>query len=145
MGGGTDWVCLGWGSSTLDFLFAKTVDFCYLRDVTRRSTRYKRYFIGISARRGGVNFPNEVERVFASENRRKGSPFGAGHPPQGNTPPVTAAPSQGRRGDGRSCTALVTCQETRLSSCTGKGGWSIGYGRLVSVHAEGRKHAVGGS
>lgn len=56
--------------------------------------------------------------------------------------PRSAAPLQGRRGDGRLCTALVTCQETRLSSCTGKSGWSTADGRLVSADVDGRKLAV---
>ena len=98
---------------------------------------------------GGNHFPDEMERVFASENRRKGSPFkgvllaSLGAPLKGMIPP-TASSLAGRRGECRFSRAMVMFAETRLSSEAGKGGGSIGYGRLLSVHVEGRKLAVEG-
>ena len=73
-----------------------------------------------SARRGGVDFPNE-RKVDGKVRPSRG----ANAPLKGMIPP-TSASFGGRRGDGRFSRAMVTFAETRLLSCTGKGGGSIG-------------------
>ena len=93
---------------------------------------------------GATAFPSEGKSGW------KGSPFKGGLAPplKGMIPPSSASlgvEHARRRGECRFSRAKVTFAETRLSSCTGKGGGSIAYGRLVSADAEGRKLAVWGS